>query len=70
MSKLKIRFLKDHQQFDKKLLEFAEGEVCTMNEASAMHYVNRGAAEIVDGKTKTGKAKETPAKKSGGKKDK
>lgn len=70
MSKLKIRFLKDHQQFDKKLFEFAEGEVCSMNEASAMHYVNRKVAEIVDEKAKTGKAKKAPAKKSGGKKDK
>jgi len=55
MSKLKIRFLKDHQQFDEKMLEFAEGEVCSMNEASAMHYVNRQVAELVGAKTKVGK---------------
>ena len=55
MKNLKIVFLKDYEQFDEELLEFKAGQVKTMNEASAMHYVNRNVAELVDGKAKAEK---------------
>lgn len=48
MAKLKIRFLKHFEQFDEELLVFEKDQEVPMVDSSAMHYVSRGAAEIVE----------------------
>lgn len=71
MANLKIRFTRDYQQLDEKVLDFVEGQVVSMNEASAMHYVNRQVAVIAGRNEKAGKPSKQVAAdlKGGSKKD-
>lgn len=45
---MKIRFTRDYGVKDAEAKQYREGDVLTVNKASALHFVNRGAAVIVD----------------------
>lgn len=51
MSKVKIRFLQDYDFFDEKPKSFNMGEVISIDEPSANHYLKRGLAETVPANT-------------------
>lgn len=46
---MKIRFTRDYGVKDAEAKQYVAGDVVTVSKASAMHFVNRGAAVIVDG---------------------
>ena len=51
MSKVKIKFLKDHDFFDEEPKSFNKGEVISLEETSANHYIKRGLAKLVSAGT-------------------
>jgi hypothetical protein len=46
---MKIRFTRGYDVKDDSAKHYDEGDEVTLSEASAMHFVNRGAAVIVTG---------------------
>ena len=45
---MKVRFTRAYTVKDDEGTAYAEGDVVTLPEASAMHFVNRNAAVVVD----------------------
>ena len=45
--KIKVKFVVDYEVKDAERTEYKAGKVYPMSEASALHFVSRGVAEIV-----------------------
>ena len=62
MSNVKVKFIRDYKVKDEEGKEYAEGKTYPMNEASAQHFVRRGAAVLIDGATPAPEAPHTLTK--------
>ena len=49
---VKVRFVRDYRVQDEEAQVYEEGKSYPMSEASAQHFVRRGAAVIDDGRKK------------------
>lgn len=50
---VKVRFVRDYQVQDEEATVYESGKSYTMPEASAQHFVRRGAAVIDDGRKRS-----------------